>query len=294
MKTETNGAVRTLPDLPTIGIVGAGTMGRSLAQDCAAHGLPVILHDLSNEILNDAARDIRKSLRMNRFFGLPAVDVDAVAARIEYTLDTEAFARADFVVENTFESREVKRGVYSWLDRVCRPGTVIAANTSAIPITEIGSWTSRADCVVGIHFMNPVPMKPTVELIRAVHSRDAALDTARDFLSRIGKEGINVLDAPGFVSNRVLMLAVNEAAFLVHEGVATAQDADRVFVECFGHKMGMLETADLIGLDTILDSIMVLHDSFNDSKYRPCPLLKTMVAAGKLGRKTSEGFYKYD
>ena len=258
------------------------------------HNLRVIMLDVSQDVLDTSAAEIRKMLRMNRFFGLPPVDIEEISSQIEHTLNSEMFAEADFVVENAFEDGEIKREIYRWLDRICIPGTVFAANTSVIPITEIGSWTMRANHVVGIHFMNPVPLKPTVELIRAVHTDDQALDVARDFLSRIGKEGIDVLDSPGFVSNRVLMLAVNEAACLVHEGVASTQDVDRVFVECLGHKMGMLETADLIGIDTILDSIMMLYENFNDSKYRPCPLLKKMVAAGRLGRKTLEGFYKYD
>jgi len=168
-----------------------------------------------------------------------------------------------------------------------------AANTSAYSITRIGSLTQRPDRVLGMHFMNPVPLKPTVEVIRAFHTSQATVDTALALLKGMGKEGIVVNDMPGFVSNRVLMLTINEAVWLVQDQVATPEDVDRIFVTCFGHKMGPLETADLIGLDTILFSIEVLYESFNDSKYRPCPLLRKMVDAGLHGRKSGQGFYSY-
>nr|MDP9121404.1 3-hydroxyacyl-CoA dehydrogenase family protein [Acidobacteriota bacterium] len=174
-----------------------------------------------------------------------------------------------------------------------RPNCLLASNTSSISITRLAASTDRPGQVLGMHFMNPVPMKPMVEVIRGHHTTDETLRTARQLLTQMGKDCIVVNDSPGFVSNRVLMLTVNEAVFLVADGVATAEQIDQLFKTCFGHKMGPLETADLIGLDTILYSIEVLYESFNDSKYRPCPLLKKMVDAGLHGRKNGKGFYDY-
>ena len=197
------------------------------------------------------------------------------------------------MVENSTEKWVIKKEIYPQLDAICPEQTVFAANTSCISITRIGSVTNRPDRIVGMHFMNPVPMKPTVEVIRGYHTSEETLATAKQFLAGMNKDGIVVNDSPGFVSNRVLMLTVNEAAFLLHEGVSNAKDVDDIFKKCFGHKMGPLETADLIGLDTILYSIEVLHESFADSKYRPCPLLQKMVDAGLYGRKSGSGFYTY-
>jgi 3-hydroxybutyryl-CoA dehydrogenase len=187
----------------------------------------------------------------------------------------------------------MKRQVYPRLDRICPPHVVFAANTSAISITRLASLTSRPERIVGMHFMNPVPLKDTVEVIRGHHTSEETLETARRLLATMGKKAVVVNDFPGFVSNRVLMLTVNEAVYLVQDGVAAPQDVDEIFRSCFGHPMGPLQTADLIGLDTILYSIQVLYDSFGDSKYRPCPLLRKMVDAGLHGRKSGEGFYRY-
>jgi 3-hydroxybutyryl-CoA dehydrogenase len=200
---------------------------------------------------------------------------------------------ADFVIENVTEKWEVKRPVYAQLDAVCPEHCVLASNTSCIPITRIGSVTQRPDRVIGMHFMNPVPMKPMVEVIRGYHTSPETIETAQALLAGMGKDCVIVNDSPGFVANRVLMLTVNEAIFLVHEGVSDAPDIDQIFKDCFGHKMGPLETADLIGLDTILYSLQVLYESFSDSKYRPCPLLNQMVDAGLHGRKSGQGFYTY-
>ena len=219
----------------------------------------------------------------------PAVRPDL----IEATTDYSRLSDVDFVVENITEKWELKKEIYPKLDEICAPGVVFAANTSAISITRLAALTNRPEQVLGMHFMNPVPMKPTVEVIRGWHTSDQTLDTALKLLADMGKEGIVVADAPGFVSNRVLMLTVNEAVHLVAERVATAEEIDRIFKSCFGHKMGPLETADLIGLDTILYSVEVLYESFNDGKYRPCPLLKQMVDAGLHGRKSGQGFYTY-
>jgi 3-hydroxybutyryl-CoA dehydrogenase len=192
------------------------------------------------------------------------------------------------------EKWEVKAAVYADLDRVCPPGCVFGVNTSAIPITRVASATARPAEVVGTHFMNPAPMKPTVEVIRGFHTSEETIERTRGLLASIKKDAIVVNDSPGFVTNRVMMLTVNEAVFCVQEGVAAPADVDRLFKECFGHRMGPLETADLIGLDTILYSLEVLYDHHNDPKFRPCPRLRTLVDAGLLGRKSGRGFYEYE
>jgi 3-hydroxybutyryl-CoA dehydrogenase len=278
-----------------IGVIGAGVMGTGLTQDLVAHGFGVVLIDRSEETLTAARRDIEGYGRFSRMLGggQDNGDYDANLSRVVYSTDLNKVAAADFVVENITEDWGLKREIYPVIDEACPSDTVFAANTSAIPITKLAALTSRPDRIVGMHFMNPVPMKKAVEVIRGWHTSDETLKRADQLLSGLGKKGITVADSPGFVSNRVLMLTVNEAVFLVHEGVATAADVDEVFRSCFGHKMGPLETADLIGLDTILYSIDVLHESFADSKYRPCPLLKKMVDAGLHGRKSGQGFYTY-
>ena len=275
-------------------------MGVGVAQSLAQTQHQVILVDVSDQILAKAKADIRNNLRLARMLSksptqssAPLGGVDEILARITFTTDYAGLKDADFVVENVTEKWEVKQPVYAQLDAVCPARCVFAADTSCFPITRLGAATHRPDRVIGMHFMNPVPQKTMVEVIRGYHTSEATIETAKAFLAGMGKECIVVNDAPGFVSNRVLMLTVNEAAYLVHEHVSTPQDIDRLFRECFGHKMGPLETADLIGLDTILYSIEVLHESFNDSKYRPCPLLKQMVDAGQLGRKSGQGFHSY-
>jgi 3-hydroxybutyryl-CoA dehydrogenase len=281
-------------EFTTAGVVGAGVMGVGVAQNLAQTGHRVVLVDVSEEVLDNARRELRNSLRAYALFNKGSgVDPAAVFEKIDFTTDYELLAKADFVVENVTEDWNIKQQVYERIDRIVRPDVVFAVNTSAISITRVGSVTTRPERVIGMHFMNPVPMKPMVEVIRGHHTTPETIDTARRFLAGMGKECIVVEDVPGFVSNRVLMLTINEAAFLVQDGVAPAADVDRIFQTCFDHRMGPLETADLIGLDTILKSVEVLYESFNDSKYRPAPLLKKMVAAGLLGRKSGEGFHKY-
>jgi 3-hydroxybutyryl-CoA dehydrogenase len=220
-------------------------------------------------------------------------NLDLILRRIEFSTSYEQLEDADFIIENATEKWEIKQEIYTRIDKICPENCVFAANTSAIPITRIASATQRAPKVLGIHFMNPVPMKSTVEVIRGYHTSDQTIDLAKTLLEQMGKRGIIVNDSPGFVTNRVLMLTINEAIFLLQDRVAMAEDIDAIFRDCFGHKMGPLETADLIGLDTILYSIETLYDSFNDGKYRPCPLLKKMVDAGLYGRKNGRGFYNY-
>jgi len=281
--------------IQTVGVIGAGVMGSGVAQNLAQTNHKVILTDISEDILEKTKAEIFQNVRFQSMFKKDAAaqSPDEIIGRIKFTTDYTLLKDADFIVENVVEKWEVKKEVYSQIDKICPEHCIFAANTSAISITRIGSATKRPSKVIGMHFMNPVPMKTMVEVIRGYHTSDETIETSKKFLAQMGKECIIVNDSPGFVSNRVLMLTVNEAIFLVHENVASAEDVDQIFKSCFGHKMGPLETADLIGLDTILYSLDVLYESFNDSKYRPCPLLKKMVDAGLHGRKSGQGFYIY-
>jgi len=283
-------------DYQVVGVLGAGVMGSGVAQNLAQKGFQVILIDIDESALEKTRQEIRNNIRFSVLFSkdnTQSQDPDQVLERIHFTKDYLPLKDAFFVIENVSETWEAKQAVYPKLDEACPTDTVYAVDTSCFSITRIAALTDRPDRVVGIHFMNPVPMKPTVEMIRGYHTSDKTIQIANQLLTDIGKDYILVNDSPGFVSNRVLMLTINEAIFLLQEDVATAQQVDDIFKKCFGHKMGPLETADLIGLDTILNSVQVLHDSFNDSKYRPCALLKKMVDAGLLGRKSGQGFHSY-
>jgi 3-hydroxybutyryl-CoA dehydrogenase len=282
--------------LKRIGVIGAGVMGVGVAQALVQTQHDVVLIDIHDDILAQAKDQIYQNIRLSRLFNRPQESdksPDELISQITFTTNYQKLQDVDFVVENSTEKWQIKKEIYPQLDAICPPETVFAANTSCISITRIGSVTNRPDRIVGMHFMNPVPMKPTGEVIRGYHTSDEALSIAQQFLAGMNIDCIVVNDSPGFVSNRVLMLTINEAAFLLHEGVSNAEDVDQIFKKCFGHKMGPLETADLIGLDTILYSIEVLHESFADSKYRPCPLLQKMVDAGLYGRKSGTGFYSY-
>lgn len=278
-----------------VGVVGAGLMGRGVAQALAQHGLDVVLVDIATEILDEARRTIGYALKSAALFD-PQLRAGhgAVLARIETTTDYDALGEVDFVIENTTEEWPVKEEVYRRLARSCPAGCILAANTSAISIARIAAVTPDPSLVIGMHFMNPVPQKPVVEVIRSPATSDATADVARALVERLGKRAIVVGDSPGFVTNRVLMLTINEAIAVVEEGVASARDVDDIFVGCFSHAMGPLATADLIGLDTILRSLNVLRESFDDPKFDARPLLRQMVESGRLGRKSGHGFFDYD
>ncbi|MGH3805168.1 MAG: 3-hydroxyacyl-CoA dehydrogenase family protein [Pseudonocardiaceae bacterium] len=280
-------------DPTVVGVMGAGVIGTGVAHSLALAGHRVTLVDIDRDALDRTRDHIDRDLRVSAMIGNQAPDPAQVTARITATTDVHALRDAAFVVENVTESWEIKRRVYPALDAVCPPACIYIANTSAIPITRIASVTNRPDRVVGAHFMNPVPRTKAVELIPGHHTSPHSLARVRALLASLDKTVIEVGDSCGFVSNRVLMLTVNEAAYLVHENVADAATVDRIFRDCFGHAMGPLETADLIGLDTVLRTVEVLHTYFADSKYRPCPLLRHMVDAGLLGRKSGAGFHDY-
>lgn len=279
-----------------VGVIGAGVMGCGVAQNLAQSGFRVVLVDVDEQALEKTRTDIYNNVRFEAFRmkdKSKADDPNIILDRIHFTSQYDLLKDAFYVIENVPEKWAIKSTIYPQLDEVCPEHTVYAADTSCFSVTRLGAETNRPDKVVGIHFMNPVPMKNTVEVIKGWHSSQQSLDITEQLLSDMGKEGIVVNDMPGFVSNRILMLTVNEAIFVLQDQVATAQQVDDIFKKCFGHKMGPLETADLIGLDTILYSVDVLHESYGDSKYRPSPLLKKMVDAGLLGRKSGQGFYKY-
>lgn len=278
-----------------VGVVGAGTMGIGVSQAFALGGCAVTLVDVAEEALARAERAIAADLRMAAMFRAgPAPSPAEVAARITLTTKYESLHDVGFLVENVTESPSVKERVYREIDEICPPECVFGVNTSAIPITRIASHTRRPDRVVGTHFMNPAQLKPLVEVIRGFHTSDGTIALTQDLLTAIGRESVVVADSPGFVTNRVAMLCVNEAICLLDEGVATAAEIDRLFVRCLGHRMGPLATADLIGLDTVLHSLVVLLENFDDPKFRPSILLRRYVDAGLLGRKSGRGFFTYD
>lgn len=276
-----------------VGVVGAGVMGTGVAQNFVEHGHEVVLVDRNDEALDRARGEITRYERFGRLLGATGEHREGMTDRVTYSTGLKELSDVEFLVENITENWQLKQALYPELDEVCPESTVFAVNTSAIPITKVAAQTGRPDRVLGIHFMNPVPMKDTVEVIRGWHTSAKTIETARALLGTLGKTGVLVNDSPGFVSNRVLMLTINEAVYLVAENVATAEEVDQIFTSCFGHRMGPLATADLIGLDTILYSVDVLYENFQDSKYRPCPLLQRMVDAGLHGRKSGQGFFTY-
>ncbi len=279
--------------IKSMGVIGAGTIGMGVAHLFAQVGIKTILVDNSAEQLDVARAAIKQNARMYTLVKKGLADAQTVLSQLSFTTEIARIADVDFVIENITENVELKAKVHAEIDATVRPEIPVAANTSAIPITRIGGFGDHPERVIGMHFMNPPPIMPMVEVIRGTHSTKATLAAAEAVVALANKQSIVVNDSPGFVTNRVMMLMVNEAMFLVHEGVTGAQEVDRLFKTCFGHKMGPLETADLIGLDTVKLSLDILYDEFNDPKYRPCPLLKRLVYAGHTGCKTGQGFHTY-
>jgi len=278
-----------------VGVIGAGVIGVGVAQTLAQTGHSVVLVDISENILNRARSDLARDLRFAALFDSAArqTSESEVMSHIQFTTDYDCVKDSEFIVENSTESWDIKRSIYPKLDRLCRQECIFAANTSAISITRLAGTTQRPDRVIGMHFMNPVPQKPVVEVIKGWHTSEETIQASIEFLRQLRKRAVIVNDMPGFVSNRVLMLTINEAVFVVQDKVATPEDVDEIFVNCFAHKMGPLATADLIGLDTVLLTLDILYQSYGDSKYRACPLLRQMIDAGLLGRKSGKGFFQY-
>jgi len=278
-----------------IGVLGAGVMGQGVAQSFAENGFEVILVDISDEVLAKATSDIEKSIKLASFFSPKenAVDAAEVLKKITTAQDYNDLKDVDFIVENVTEDWEIKKQAYERLNDVVKDSCITLANTSCISITQIGKVAKNASNVIGVHFMNPVPVKTTVEVIKGHHTSQETIETLTNLMEEIGKESIIVNDFPGFVSNRISHLFMNEAAFVVQDQVAPPKDVDAIFKKCYSHSMGPLETADLIGLDTVVNSLNVLYESYQDPKFRCCPLLKKMVDAGLTGKKSGQGFYKY-
>ncbi|MFE4535423.1 3-hydroxyacyl-CoA dehydrogenase family protein [Streptomyces scopuliridis] len=293
-----------------VGVVGAGTMGVGVAQCFAEAGYPVVVVDPDPAALGSGPARLRAGVRMARLLrrrsSSPSsssssssslaearAGAGAEAGRVVWSEQLPDLAPAFFVVECAREKVPVKEEILRRLDQVCGPDTVFASCTSCIPISRLGSFTGRPDRVIGTHFMNPAPLKDAVEVIRAPLTSERTVRRTVDLLAELGKRALVVRDAPGFVTNRVLMLTLNEAATVLGEGTADAETVDRIFQDCFGHPMGPLRTADLIGLDTVVDSLDVLRESTGDERFRPCALLARHVAEGSVGRKSGRGFYQY-
>ena len=280
--------------IETVGVVGAGTMGNGIAQVFVQSGFAVCLVDVAPPLLDRAHTTIEKSLAKFVDKGkLSAAERDAALGRLSTATAVDRLAGADYVVEAIIEDVETKRSLFASLDSITRPDVILSSNTSSISITTLGAATKRPDKVLGMHFMNPVPLMPLVEMIRGQQTSAESMRIALELCVTLGKTPVEAADYPGFIANRILMPMINEAIFAVMEGVGTPEAIDAVMKLGMNHPMGPLTLADFIGLDVCLAILTVLHEGLGDPKYRPCPLLRRMVAAGQLGRKSGRGFYTY-
>ena len=285
----------TVSEITNLGVIGAGQMGGGIARIAAERGYRVLLADVSLDAAQAGKDKIAKSLARGVAKGKVTQEhVDSTLDRLVPIPSLNELSEADFVVEAASENVELKLSLFEKLDGICGDGVILASNTSSISITRIGAATSRPEHVIGMHFMNPVPVMKLVEVIRGQETSDETTDAVMRASTALGKEPVEANDYPGFVSNRVLMPMINEAVFCLMEGVATKEGIDTVMKLGMAHPMGPLTLADLIGLDVCLDILEVLHRGLGDDKYRPCPLLRRMVAAGRLGRKSGKGFYDYE
>ena len=277
-----------------IGVIGAGTMGHGISLVAAKADYDVIIRDIKDEFVNKGLSKIEKFLNRSVEKGkMTEAEKNKILSKIKGTTKLEDLKDVDLVVEAIFEDVNVKKDIFKNLDKICKKETLFASNTSTIPITDLASVTSRPESFIGMHFMNPVPLMKLVEVIRGLRTSDQTAKIIKELAEKMGKIPVEVNDGPGFVSNRVLFAMINEAMFCLQDGTGTAESIDSVMKLGMNHPMGPLELADLIGLDVSLNILNVLYDGFNDSKYRPCPLLKKMVQAGYLGRKSGKGFYDY-